>query len=627
MAMEDPTKDDPTPTVIKYTLIITKPTGGKLVSKPGNIDCGGEGTVCEAKFDKGTQVTLTAKADTGYAPGDWQGACDKTATGQPCKLAMDADMAAGLTFVNLNDIDGDGIPNDIDPDDDNDMVLDTDDVDDDGDGLIEIENLDMFNNIRHNLAGTSYKTGTDAEDNRMGAPKAATKNCTRPTMDGGKSLYLCGYELTGNLDFDQDSSYAAGSANKSLWQPNNSDPDSATNEGFVGIDSGFGIEENIPSIFEGNGYTISNFYSRNTDDSSPGDGADGNPRARVGLFKSIEANATIRNLGVVNARLYGSASDEEQIGSLVSKNKGKILACYATGAVNGGAGIDTIGGLVGTNTAGTKTAAGTIIDSHATVTVNSGANADDVGGLVGRNNGSIIASYATGTVNGGAGNYDDVGGLVGGNNGSILASYATGAVNGSAEHADYVGGLVGYNYDNATIVASYATGAVNGGTGDRDYVGGLVGYNYDNATIVASYATGTVNGDAGDDRVGVLVAKNRGGSTITVSYGFGSASNGENKNFKFDTEHPTGLTGSDAARANGLTAPGGGNTSVDAKWDNAASKTKDAWDFGTNSQPPALRYADYDGAGSVDYCALFPDKIPGTETNLECGVSLLPGQR
>ena len=73
--------------------------------------------------------------------------------------------------------------------------------------------------------------------------------------------------------------------------------------------------------------------------------------------------------------------------------------------------------------------------------------------------------------------------------------------------------------------------------------------------------------------------------------------------------------------ANGLTA-----TNVDAKWNDAAEKTLNAWDFGTASQAPALRYADYDGDGGVDYCDMFPKKIPGTNIPLICGKSLLPGQ-
>ena len=697
---------EPTPpTVIKPTLTITKPTGGNITSDVGDINCGSKGNDCEAEFDKVVEVTLTAKSDTGYALGDWQGACDKTkATERACKLVMDADKTASRAF--LVDTDKDGDPDITDPDDDGDEVLDTNDVDSDGDGLIEIHNLDMFNHIRYNLAGTTYKAGSSATASILGAPASLTANCK--TASGG--VYLCGYELMRDLDFNEDSSYATGSTNKSVWQPNNSDSSMATNAGFVGIDSGFGGDD-FAGIFEGNGYTISNLYSRNTDDMSPGDGTDGSPIARVGLFKSTEAKATIRNLGVVDARLYGSASDNEQIGSLVSKNKGTILACHATGEANGGDGVDTIGGLVGVNTAGTGTAAGAITDSHATVAVDGGAGNDRVGGLVGRNKGSIRDSYVTGAVNGGTGK-DRVGGLVGRNNYNIIASYATGVVNGGGGDDDHVGGLVGSN--DANIIASFATGAVNGGAGD-DYVGGLVGRNYNDiiassatgnvsgsfcigglvgfnqdsiiassatgnvsgrfyigglvgyneGNITASYATGNASGGGGDqDAVGGLVGRNYplidwdgtiasyatgntdGGSgshdkvngllgldrrnKFKFSYSFGIASNGNKNKGSSGTVHPVGLNSisGKANKVNALTAPGGGaNTDMDDRWNDADQKTLNAWDFGTDSQAPALKYADYDGAGfGTDYCALFPAKIPGTDTDLECGVSLLPNQ-
>ena len=46
-----------------------------------------------------------------------------------------------------------------------------------------------------------------------------------------------------------------------------------------------------------------------------------------------------------------------------------------------------------------------------------------------------------------------------------------------------------------TLTASYATGTVNGGDGEGDdYVGGLVGEYVMMGTLTASYATGTVNG-------------------------------------------------------------------------------------------------------------------------------------
>ena len=607
----------------KVTLTITKPTNGKLVSKPGNIDCGGEGTVCKAEFDKDTEVTLTAKADTGYILGAWQGACDKTKAGEKaCKLVMDADKTAGLMFG--IDTDGDG-------------VLNVDDVDDDNDGLIEIHNLDMFDHIRHNLTGTSYKTGADAEDNREGAPTATTANCKTVT-DG---IYLCGYELVGDLDFAEGASYAGGSVNTD-WRPDDSDTSSATNEGFSGAN-------NFAGIFEGNGYSISNLYSR-------GGGA------HVGLFRSTTSRASIRNLGVVDANLYVSDSNaNSRAGGLVGSNLGSIVSSYAkggtvnrshnnagqigglagfsqgsirdshaTGAVNGGAGVDNVGGLIGWSGTGSS-----IIASYATGAVNGGAGIDRAGGLVGRitDGSTITASYATGVVNGGDG-ADDVGGLVGDMNtgtNSITASYATGVVNGGAE-IDFVGGLVGIMFSGTnTITASYATGDANGGAGADD-VGGLVGdMNTGTNSITASYATGDANGDAGSDDAGALVGEvaTSGTQTITHSYGFSSVA--EENNGNNGTAHPAGLTGSGAAKANTLTAPGGGaNTNAAAEWDQIASNTKDAWDFGTTSQAPALKYADYDGdMAGVDYCALFPDKIPGTDTDLVCGTanaSLLPGQ-
>ena len=531
--------------VTKYTLSITAPIDGKLVSKPGNIDCGGEGTVCKAEFDKGTEVTLIATADKGYAPAAWQGDCDKTKAGEACKLAMDANKTAGLMFG--IDTDGDGIPNETDPDDDGDGTNDDTDVDDDNDGLIEVHNLDMFDHIRHSLAGTSYKTSTGATDNRTGAPTKATADCT--TVVSGTSAYLCGYELTKDLDFSDEKSYASGSVNAS-WRPNDqadaggsaASPDAALNPGFVGA-------TNFAGLFEGNGYKISNLYSRNTASSE----------ARIGLFASITSLASIRNLGVVNAHLYGNSA-LDYIGALVGFSQGKISASSATGGTfNGGAGEDYIGGLVGW------------------VDVSSDTR--------------VIASYATGgTLNGGAG-------------------------------TDGLGGLIGVNL--ASVVASYATGAVNGDGGD-DYVGGLIGVNSileGVGSVLASYATGDVDGGGGSDEVGILVGRNdvprfRSRGTVTASYAFGSKSGGTGSDHHDGTAKPDGVTS-----ANGLTAD-----NVDAKWNDAAEKTLNTWDFGTASQAPALRYADYDGDGADFSCDMFPKKIPGTKIPLICGKSLLPGQ-
>ena len=575
-------KEDPAPTVIKYTLTITKPTGGKLVSKPGNIDCGGEGTVCKAEFNKGTEVTLTATADKGYAPAAWQGACDKTKAGEStCKLSMDANKTAGRAFG--IDTDEDGIPNETDPDDDGDGTDDVTDVDDDNDGLIEVHNLDMFDHIQYNLAGTSYKTGASIADNRTGGPTEATADCT--TVATG--VYLCGYELTKDLDFAEGASYAGSSVN-AAWRPNAqadaggsaATPDAALNAGFVGAD-------NFAGLFDGNGYKISNLYSRQTATSS----------ASIGLFAGTTATASIRSLVVADAHLYGNSAID-YIGSLIGTNNGTIIASSATGGnLNGGAGNDYIGGLVGQCSG----SSGSIIASSATgATINGGAGADHIGGLMGATDydcGIVIASYAIGgTFNGDAGD-DSVGGLIGQNQISTVASYAMG-------------------------------GTFNGGAGDDD-VGGLVGTNTaigGAGSVTASYATGASDGGGGDDGVGSLLGQNlfldfhlalRG--TVTASYAFVSKSGGEtiaDVEPHDGTAKPDGVTS-----ANGLTA-----TNVDAKWNDAAEKTLNAWDFGTASQPPALRYADYDGDGADFSCDMFPKKIPGTNIPLICGKSLLPGQ-
>ena len=63
-------------------------------------------------------------------------------------------------------------------------------ADADGNGLIEIDSLTMLHNMRHNLAGTSYRTSAGSPGSSLGCPTGTGCN---------------GYELTGSLDFDADS--------------------------------------------------------------------------------------------------------------------------------------------------------------------------------------------------------------------------------------------------------------------------------------------------------------------------------------------------------------------------------------------------------------------------------------
>ena len=500
---------------------------------------------------------------------------------------------------------------DDDIDSDNDGTIDALDIDDDNDGLIEIHNLDMLENIGNNLAGTSYDD--DSTDEGMttdggssaGAPTAAQArtNCADRTAPNN----LCGYELVRDLDFAIAAHYASGSANytNNTWRPTtgippvlSNNPDLATNAGFNGFGAATGDSGGFTAIFEGNGLSIKNLYSRASNSGS----------RNVGLFRLLGSTGVIRNVGVTEANVY-SGSGADNVAPLVGYNSGTIIASYATGDPDGGRGNDSIGGLVGYNDASS-----TIIASHAIGNADGGDGRDNVGGLVGLGDGgTIIASHATGNADGGDGRNDDVGGLVGENRGgTITASYATGNADGGDGRNDDVGGLVGENRG-GTITASYATGNADGGDGRNDNVGGLGGLNY-NGTITASYATGNADGGAEtSDRVGDLVGSSN--VTITANYAFGSSSNGEIADHNDNGDTLPGTVNS----PHDFTATG--DNSPGTSWNSSASGTSGAWDFGSNSQVPALVYADYDDSGNTHSCDNYPDKIPGTTITLRCGIT------
>ena len=264
----------------------------------------------------------------------------------------------------------------------------------------------------------------------------------------------------------------------------------------------------------------------------------------VGLFGYTNSGAIIRNVGLVGGSMVGGNTT----GSLVGTNNGTatVSNSYATSNVTG---TYSVGGLVGGNY-------GSIIDSYATGSVN-GTN-NWVGGLAGRNYGnnstvigSVINSYATGNVTGGSSS-SFVGGLLGSNDltATLSKSYATGIVSGTNE----VGGLVGHNGN--TITQSYATGQV---TGTGNDAGGLVGRN-SGGTVGNSYASGTVYGN---NNAGGLVGWNVGG-TGGSSYSGSTGSNGASASIT--KSYATGAvtsTGNYAGGLVGLNAGGQGGAGED----------------------------------------------------------------
>ena len=199
------------------------------------------------------------------------------------------------------------------------------------------------------------------------------------------------------------------------------------------------------------------------------------------------------------------------------------------------------------------------------------------GALAGRVQGTVRASYATGSVTVTVGNDTNrqAGGLIGAVYNvtttlpsRIVASYA--AVSTSMDSsstssvADKVGGLLGGIYGSSTLspelTASYARGSVSG-TRTGAQVGGLLGRAV-NATVTASYWDTQASGQS----------TSAGGSGAVAQ----SASN---------LQTPTGYTG----------IYGSWNVDVDGDTDTGDDDgNDDPWSFGANDEYPALKYGGQD---------------------------------
>ena len=510
----------------------------------------------------------------------------------------------------------------------------------DDDGLIEIYSPIELHNMRYNLAGTSYKTSTAFVGNSAGCKGDEVEEDARVCF---------GYELMENLDFDGDKDgrtwSGSGDEGFRLDRGDSQADYFPVDEDGAGGWLPIGDEANpFAATFDGNGRTISNLAIRRD-------------QTYVGLF-GFTSGAVIRNIGLIDnlADYSGSSNDGIYIGGLAGyQDGGSIRASYATGAAACGDGSNNnrVGGLVGLQNSGLVT------ESYATGAAYCGdGESNFVGGLVGQHiGGSITASYATGPVAGGDGGAVYVGGLVGFHHSasSITASYATGPVaGGDGINAGYVGGLVGF-HDFSSITASYATGVVNGGDG-TDYIGGLVGF-HKGGSITASYATGAVDGGGGGhgDIIGGLVGFINGAS-ITASYATGAASGSGSVSFAGALVgrqrmvlpgNPANIIIDSYGFGDTLNAanygPDGSPESQDigaaselkidnagSSWNAVGNNTLNAWDFGTDTQFPALNYANYDGDGDTFDCDPASSHFPAAAAT-ECNdgdddFTLLPGQ-
>ena len=428
------------------------------------------------------------------------------------------------------------------------------DYDTDDDGLIEVDRLVKLNAVRWDLDGNGasanagYATAFPNPETGMGCPITATdaddNDCT-------------GYELTADLDFDQNNDNRITSADAawwnggSGWEPIGGNSLASVTIGYPGF----------TATFQGNGHTISHLYI-----DRPG-------RNAVGLFGATKGkNSVIRNLTLADVNV----ASKRNVGALVGSSWGSIEGVHVSGRVSG----DRAGGLVGQ-------LSGRASRSHSEAVVTGGSAGNRLvsfGGLVSVLTGSVESSYATGSVTG----THNVGGLVGFmyEGGRVSRCYATGDVTVSVTNG---GGLIGLN-NSGSISACYATGEVSG---NGNIAGGLVGLSGNpsgnRGAIVASYARGRVT--ATGSRTGGLGGK--GGASVTNSYWDVTTSGIADDN--------NAATGEGKATSE-LQSPTqtNGYAGIYANWnldlDGDANTDDDPWDFGTTSEYPALK-ADFNDDG------------------------------
>ena len=360
-------------------------------------------------------------------------------------------ILSNIVTVPGDDLDGDG-------------VLPAEDLDDDNDGLIEIHYLEELDAIRHQLDGSGYRAGADAELITSGCPISG----------------CIGYELMRDLDFTTTQSYSAGAKNRDWMVDDFSDANDASWQPIGGV---------FDAIFNGNGYTISNLQINR----SVGD------KGNVALFAEVGSRGRIESLGLEDVA---------------------IKALQGSGSGN-----KNVGGIAGVLMRGAVIVNSYVISSDAAVYDIRGDKGGFIGGMVGLNRGYILNSYANINVQDSDASVakDTVaGGLVGRNldGGKIHNSYASGDVKGAC----FAGGLAGDQFSSRSdtlentseIRNSYAGGSASTrfgicATAAKRIAGGVVAVN-DNAIIANSYANGKAYvRDGGAEDCTVATAGDRGG--------------------------------------------------------------------------------------------------------------------
>ncbi len=253
-------------------------------------------------------------------------------------------------------------------------------ADSDHDGLIDIYTAEMLNNIRYDLAGSSYKTSNDDAGDSTGCPEVD------PPTD--PSTYRCkGYELMNNINL------------LSLLDGNDTDPDNPvapnnqidTIKEDIGDTGGTMVDvldrekdkswDPIGSFFspflgtfEGNNHTIDNLWL-NPEPPAFGTINHNRPFGLFGVVSKTGKTVEIRNVGVISGSTYleeiplGVVSTTQiYLGSLIGASYGNVIIMNSYFSGDGGLYCTSLhsrsscytGGLVGNPKGGSLT----IINSY-----------------------------------------------------------------------------------------------------------------------------------------------------------------------------------------------------------------------------------------------------------------------
>ncbi len=276
-------------------------------------------------------------------------------------------------------------------------------ADADGDGLIEIWNATMLDNMRYDLAGTSYKTSATDPGDSEGCPAGG---CNGYELMANIDL-LPLLDVNGNGEIDKTMVTVASESHRVIdvnedasWSPvgDNSTDDDASR--FTGT-------------FEGNGNTIANLW---VNTSSSGD-------VYAGLFGATGGSAEIRNVGVIS----GGVSSSSSSGGLVGRSDSSLTIRNSYFSGSGGVSSSSLaddsfsGGLMGFASSSSLTIRNSYFSGSGGVSSSSSVDLSSSGGLVG----SSFSSSLT-----------------------ITNSYFSGegGVSSSAAALSYSGGLVGSSF-------------------------------------------------------------------------------------------------------------------------------------------------------------------------------------